>query len=348
MIQISEATLEKVIIHRIGNKMCNEPLVLSHNVLEKINSPIDSILMHYFFSEFKGNNYFTFTHPSDIKLNDIYSFCCDLFEDDSKFAEMSESIARHLYETTDHPNIKEGELYVALIRDVVVETEVCDAIGLFKSESKDTYLKITDSANGLGLENDRGINIHKLDKGCLIFNTERDNGLKVCAVDNTNKSSAAVYWKEAFLRIKPKDDDYYQAKQVVDLCKSFVKDAFNSENEVSKVDQIVMLNRASDFIKTNEVFNVEDFKQVVMKEPEVIEAFEEYKEKFESLNQVSIKDEFCIPSSAVKESKKQFKSVVKLDKNFHLYIHSDDAFIQRGYDAEAGKKFIKLFYDEES
>ncbi|MDR0604368.1 MAG: hypothetical protein LBG80_08720 [Bacteroidales bacterium] len=40
-------------------------------------------------------------------------------------------------------------------------------------------------------ESEKGININKLDKGCLIFNTERENGYIVAVVDNTNKGTDA-------------------------------------------------------------------------------------------------------------------------------------------------------------
>jgi hypothetical protein len=40
--------------------------------------------------------------------------------------------------------------------------------------------------------------------------------------------------------------------------------------------------------------------------------------------------------------------VIKLDKNFHVYIHGDRELVDKGYDDEKGMKFYKLFYSEES
>jgi hypothetical protein len=42
--------------------------------------------------------------------------------------------------------------------------------------------------------------INKLDKGCLIFNTEWENGDIVTVVDNTNKGVDAQYWIDVFKR----------------------------------------------------------------------------------------------------------------------------------------------------
>jgi len=41
------------------------------------------------------------------------------------------------------------------------------------------------------------------------------------------------------------------------------------------------------------------------------------------------------------------RSVVKLDKNFHIYIHSKHENVERGFDNEKGLKYYKLFYVNE-
>ncbi len=58
-------------------------------------------------------------------------------------------------------------------------------------------------------------------------------------------------------------------------------------------------------------------------------------------------DDFEISNSAVKQSKGKFKSVIKLDKNFHVYIHGDRDMVEKGYDNDKGKKYYKLFFDNE-
>ena len=46
------------------------------------------------------------------------------------------------------------------------------------------------------------------------------------------------------------------------------------------------------------------------------------------------------------KQEKSFKSVLKLDKNFHIYIHGDRQLIEKGTDAD-GRKFYKVYYDKE-
>jgi hypothetical protein len=348
MIQISEATLQALTVHSVGNKCMGGELVPSEVVNENLGEEISGALMHYFFTPFKGDAFFNFTHPTDLQLNEVFACCSAIFDDNKSFMEKSREIARHLYNMSDHPNIKDGELYVALIRDVVVESEICDAIGIFKSESKEPFLRFQRNGSGAQVEVMRGANVNKLDKGCLVFQTEKDEGFKVCAIDNTNRSSEAVYWKEAFLRIKPREDSYYQTRGYMEVCKGFVKEVFNTENEVGRIDQAVMLNKTAEFFKTNEVFKEEVFEAEVMQQPEIIEAFQEYKEKYQTMNQVALKEEFSIATDVAKKMQKNFKSVIKLDKNFHVYIHGDEGMIERGYDEEVGKHFYKVYFEKEA
>jgi hypothetical protein len=50
----------------------------------------------------------------------------------------------------------------------------------------------------------------------------------------------------------------------------------------------------------------------------------------------------------VKQHGKFMRSVIKLDKNFHVYVHGNKDFIERGFDEEKGKYYYKLYFSEES
>ena len=49
----------------------------------------------------------------------------------------------------------------------------------------------------------------------------------------------------------------------------------------------------------------------------------------------------------MKKQAKIFKSVLKLDNNFHIYIHGKRELIEQGVDPN-GRKFYKIYYEEES
>jgi hypothetical protein len=61
---------------------------------------------------------------------------------------------------------------------------------------------------------------------------------------------------------------------------------------------------------------------------------------------VDLQDRFAISADAVKRQARVFKSVLKLDKNFHIYIHGDRNKIEQGVD-ENGRKFYKIYYEQE-
>jgi hypothetical protein len=58
-------------------------------------------------------------------------------------------------------------------------------------------------------------------------------------------------------------------------------------------------------------------------------------------------DEFDISTQAVKKQAKVFKSILKLDKNFHIYVHGNRELIEQGYDEEKHMKYYKVYYREE-
>ena len=42
------------------------------------------------------------------------------------------------------------------------------------------------------------------------------------------------------------------------------------------------------------------------------------------------------------------KSVIKLDKNFHIYIHGERQMVEKGFDEVKQLNFYKLFFKEEN
>jgi hypothetical protein len=262
------------------------------------------------------------------------------------FYRQSVELANHLFEQSNNPNIKSGELYIVHFQNCHIEEGVCDAIGIFKSETKDTFLKIVLQENTYQLIGESGLNIKKLDKACLIFNVHSENGYKVSILDKTNVKEA-IYWTHDFLGLLPNEDSYFQTTHYLELCKNFVKDIYNQENDVPRAEQIDLLNRSLQFFKDSELFSEERFKQDVVQEPEVINAFEDFKNHYEEKNLVSIPQEFIVSDYAVKDEKKYFKHVLKLDKNFHVYIHGERKYIQKGYDPTRDMNYYTLYFRNE-
>jgi hypothetical protein len=344
MILKDSAAIKGIAIHKVGNKL-TEGLHVSKSEFQT-NDELDGLFLDYFLTPFKNQEYFTFYHDSDLDLNEVYTYACKVFDDRAALYDQSVNLAKHLYEKSTHPKIKGGEFYTVYFKDCALGGERIEAIGLFKSENKDTFLKVFALGDGFEILSEQGINIHKLDKGCLIFNTERDKGFVVAVVDNTNKGAEAQYWIDDFLHVKQRKDEYYNTQNVLSLCKNFVTQELPRQYDVSKADQVDLLNKSVKFFKENESFDMKEFSNEVIENPEIIESFKRFKDSYQREQDIDIADSFSISASAVKKQARVFKSVIKLDKNFHIYIHGNRELIEQGSD-ERGK-YYKVYYKEET
>jgi len=347
MITSELAGIKSIVVHKVGNKSNEDGIRYSKSALST-NEDINKLLISYFFTPFKSEEYFQLFHDSDLKLNEVYSYASEVFDNPESLYDQSVNLAKHLYENSSHPKIKAGELYVTYFNDCIVDGEQVDAIGIFKSESRETYLRVMPTADNYEIDSEAGININKLDKGCLIFNTEKEKGYLVAVVDNLSKGSEAQYWSDHFLHVRQREDDYFQTQNAIRLCKDFVMEQMPGEFEVDKADQVELLNKSAQFFKENENFDFEDFSNEVMQEPQIIESFKNHRASFENKNQLKFEDAFEVSTPAVKKTGRVFKSVIKLDKNFHIYIHGNRDYIRKGHDEETGMDYYQLFFEEEN
>ena len=347
MLDCKTATIKEVSVHHVGNKTHGEGIHLSKAPLDISDKKLDRLLYRFFFSPFKEPEFYHFVSTTeDFTLNPLFRFASDVFTQPSCFHETSVKFTKHLHEISLHPQIKSGDVFVAYFRDIGIGEDTTDAIGIFKSENRQPFLTLDNATDEFTLKCEDGINIEKLDKACLIINHDDEMGYRVCVVDKSNKSEEAQFWKDGFLQLRPCDDDFHSTKDFLDLAKNFVKESMPDEFDVSKADQIDLLNRSVDYFKTRKSFNKNEFEGEVFKDPEFIDSFQQYEAKYKEMNDLVILDDFEVSQPAVKKQSKIFKSVLKLDKNFSIYIHGDKSYVERGQNEE-GRKFYKFYYDIE-
>ena len=337
--------IEKFIIHFIGNKNNGDGVRLSDELthFENIEEQIKGLINN----SFKTEELYHFFFAPSLELNPMYQFIKGIFEDKNNFVEQSKNAGRYLYDKSTHPQIKGGELCIILFSNCQLNDKIVNCVGLFKSENKDSILKINTFKNGYELTEVVGIGTRKLDKGCLIFNSENENGYLISVVDNTNKSTEAQYWKDEFLSVQPVINEYHQTNQFLGIAKQFVTKQLSEDFEVSKADKIDFLNRSVDYFKKNETFDIQKFEEEVFNDSNVINSFRKFDQTYRQENEVELADNFEISAQAVKKQARAFKSVLKLDKNFHIYIHGNRNLIEQGID-EKGRKFYKIYYEEEN
>jgi hypothetical protein len=344
MINLKEGVLSRMALHKVGSNQEGNGLHLSDNETDLSDPQLRGTLQKYFLSGFKDQTYYNLGHENDIALNEVFHFAEIIFNDPESIFEVSKELAKHLYSISDHPNIKEGDFCVAYLENLQFNEGFTDAIGIFKAENKDVFLKI---GRHFDLGYDEGINISRLDKGCIIFNTEKENGYFLAIEDHTNKGNDAQYWKNKFLNVKPREDAFYHTKNYIHLCKNFVSEVLDKQENIEKTDQIDFLNRTSDFFVKKESFNVKDFEDEVIAEPQIIDKFRGFIKNYEEENALNIIEEFNISTPAVKSTKRVFKSVLKLDKNFHIYVHGNRQLIEKGFDEEKQMQYYKVYFTNE-
>lgn len=303
-------------------------------------------LIKFFLQSFEGSEEtWRFTHIDDVKYNEISSYASELFNNED-FVDVSKKIARQLYECSIHPNIKGGELFVVKFSNVKYEGESVSAVGLFKSETKDTFLRFVSLNNNLEVENEIGTNVNRLDKGCLILDCSDEKGYVVFTLDSSNRTEAK-YWTDDFLGIEPRRNEYAFTKDVLTMTREFVSKVLPGECSITKAEQVELLNKSVNYFKGNGDFSMREYEDEVFGDEQIIDSFNRHKEVYEHEREVELAENFAISDSAVKKQVRRMKSVIKLDKNFHIYVHGGDQLIQRGYDEEKGMQYYKVYFREE-
>lgn len=342
MLSYIDAKIKACVLHKVGNKLRNEGCIFSYSLFTKYDA-ITDFLIEYFFTSFKRDNYYSFYHNIDIMMNEVFACASKIFENPESIFDQSLNLAKHLYEQSIHPKVKGGEFYVVYFKDCIVEDNKIDAIGLFKSENKETFLKVYHKGEGFEIESERGVNINKLDKGCLIFNTEKENGYLLAIVDNTNKGAEAKYWTDDFLHVRLRKDSYNQTQNMLSLCKNFVAQL---PTDNGKLEKATYINRSLDVLK-DETVNVNTLAERVFERPELVSEFRQYKENYQRELDIEIDNEFKTAPKAVNHRSTGTMTTIKLDKNFDINIHGGEENVVRGYDEERGMYYYQLFFKEE-
>ncbi|UII75192.1 nucleoid-associated protein [Flagellimonas sp. HMM57] len=349
MLNLYPAQIESVSLHSVGNKNKSEPIFLSAEPF-LLNDEMSGLLKEYFFKPFreKEENYFRFSNEVDLEFNEVFKSVAELFENPSKAHSISKKITTHLYEQSNHPHIKSGEVYIVHFSDMVIDNEKTEAVGIFKSELKHDFLQFKENEQNLEILIRQGININKLDKGCIVFNLNKEDGYKVLSVDSNRYD--AKYWLENFLGLIPLTDENFYTKNYLKFCQNFAKDVVLPAED--KQQEVMFMNRAVNHFAKNDEFEESSFLNEVLENPELIPEFKHY--KVEKGPKYSIEDvsNFDIANKAVSDARKKIKNVINLDTNIQIkmdFINPESAekFVEKGWDEEKQMYYYLVYFNKE-
>ena len=336
MIEINGALVHKFISHYHGPEcvMASAPVDIEASMAHEVAQ----ILLPRIIA---SQGEFIFDHEVNIELNPVRKLLLDYFGGGSNFHEMTVGLMKVL--ATSEKNISEGEVYMTAFDQIIYDQKPCQAVGIFKIDGKQSFIESSLMGDQLALTLNKGVGIKDLNKGALIILDSDQNEMILKVFQN---HPDIKYWRHQFLMIRPLENEFYQTKNTMNLCKDF---ALKGLDEMAKVDQVDLLNKTVDYFSEKQSFDQTEFEEEVLASTEVKAAYHSYKGDFEEKHQIEgMREQFEISKPAFKAAKKYIKSVIKLDRNFHVYVHGQRQEIERGYDEVRGKNYYKLYFDQES
>lgn len=349
MINLFNTHIASLSIHRVGNKSKNEPLLLS-SVPYKMDDEITPLLKEFFLKPFrdKEENYFQFVKEEGLEFHDMYNHAAAIFDNPDSIHDFSKKITKQLFDQSSHPHIKSGEVYIAYLENVQLDNVKMDAIGIFKSEIKQDFLQFTEDEDQLKAHLKQGVNLNKLDKGCLIFNANKEEGFKILSVDSNRYD--ARYWLESFLGVEALADDNFYTKKYLKFCQDFAKDVVLPAED--KKEEVMFMNRAVNHFAKNDTFNESAFMTDVIDNPDLIPEFNHYKTEQSPKYKIEDLTTFPIANTAVTAARKKIKNVINLDTHIQIKMdfinpESADKFVEKGWDEEKQMYYYLVYFNKE-
>ena len=345
MIDFSQTRIGPLSIHHIGRISHEESCLTTEIPHEIIDSSIHTSMLAFLLAGFKEPAFYKFRQGVATDTNFIKDQIDKVLSEEAALHEISISIAEKLFADSQHPAIKSGEFLMCQLTDVVIEDELIDCIGLFKVETRDTFIKILQQTAAYNIKTDVGHALNGLDKACLILNSDSETGYRVLVRDKASLIEAQ-FWKRGFLDLIEREDNYHQTAHYISLTKDFVEDKRKREGSITKDEEFAIMNSSEAFFSSQETFDESSYLENLFEDETMKKDFKAYKNQVEAAGEFSYANDFDISEPAVKKNNKVFRSILKLDKNFHVYIHGDKNRIERGEDDRG--KYYKLYFDKEA
>jgi hypothetical protein len=349
-LRLNTATVTKAVLAKIGNPQREEPLQTSKEVFE-IAEKDQEALTAIFLKPFKNLIAHRFTHHASLKQHEMSNCAKAIFADEASLLERGVEIAQRLYAKSNHPNIKAGDLCIALLKEIHIEGELVNGICILKSDSVTPFLTITARNGDLRLATEHGINPDKIDKGCLILDYWQEKGHYVLTFDRGGGDTR--FWVREFLGVEAVPDAAFLTNAYAKMAVSFLEEqkATSDEEDTPPWETAAAAKDALDYFEEREKFELQEFEQEVLKTPETIAQFNEHRARIEEEQGQPLETSFEISKKDLTKAKKRIAAVLKLDTGVEIHIKpgvSDaDPQLERGYDDKKGMKFVKVYYNKD-
>lgn len=334
MLEITESKLSQFVVHYVDDNV-----VFSEEQKHVNDILLEAALTELAFYKVDFEQQFDFFHETNINLNEVYTYAQAIFADRAQFLAQSKHIATHLQVASHHPNIKPGELFIGLFDNCLWNNEMRPVLAIAKIEDREMFLNVQNDENKMSVQGIDGINVKKSAHVAIII--DQGNDLAPAVFLKTRRKEDVVYWQERFLKLRATDESYYKTNLALTQCKKYIL----KQNDFSNTDKLQYLNKTLAYFREQETFEVAPYLNEVFDDVETVQK--------DILMQSVGPYETEISDSAIAKVEKSFKRKIKLDENVEIQvnirdINELDRVIEVGYDKETGRKFYKIYFDEEN
>ncbi|MCM3388432.1 nucleoid-associated protein [Ureibacillus chungkukjangi] len=334
MLEVSESKLMQYILHYVS-----DTLILGEEAFPQPEVLLEAAFTQLAFNKIDLDQQYDFFHETDINLNEIYTYAKKIFNDNTSFLEQSNNIAKHLHSASQHPNIKNGELFIGLFNNCIWNNETKNALSIVKIDEKEIFLDVKNDENKMVVNGIDGINVKKINNVAVIVDMGPDE--KPAVFIKTKRKEDVVYWQERFLKIKVADEDYHKTNLALTECKKYIL----KEESFSNTEKLGLLNKTLDYFRNEEEFHVDNYIDSVFKKADSTQ-------KDIIVNTVK-PYETVISEFAIEKAEKTYKRKIKLDSNIEIQVNVQnieqvDELIEIGYDEATNRKYYKIYFEEEA
>lgn len=336
--ELKEAYIDNMICHHYSQDVSK--CLVNNSCINMSDVDID-VLKDFFIKPFasqKGE--FSFAHPVSLDYNIVYQSSLKFLEN-GDFVRCSQDIFRHLQSASSLPTIKDGDIFVAKVEDVIEDGSYFEGLGIFKIESKSEFIEtFVDSKGNMQFLVKSGFSSNRIDKACLIVFT---SGSPVCYLIDRSKDTK--FWRQDFLGVVPKANSYSQSKSTMQVLRMFIEDELPSVSKMTKGEQVNLINRCSEYLKKSDVLNMEEATLTLFQDEKIASQFEEYRKAYEERECIHFQDSFDIDKKAVSVLKNARR--IRLDDTAEIHLLKTGNFLERGFDDDRGMYYYKLYFSKE-
>ena len=336
--ELKEAYIEEIMCHHFS---IDPSRCLVNSGTMDLSMLDTNVLKDFFIKPFASvKTEFCFSHPVDLSYNVVYQTVLKIVQN-GDFVKCSQDIYHQLQASSTQPSIKDGDVFIAKITDIIHNDTYYEGLGIFKIERKSEFIETyLDEDGNMQFAIKNGFASNKLDKACLIVLEDK---MPKCLIIDTNNDTK--FWRQDFLGLVPKPNAYSQSKAAMQVFQSFVKDELSVRKEMPKDEQVGLINNWTEQVKNSDSVEIDSLAKEIFANDGLSEAFSDYCKAFEKKEGMSLAGNIRIDKKAVTVPKKV--RTIKLDDTVEIIFIKTCNYIERGFDESRGMNYYKLFFTKE-